>query len=82
MCIGYIEFEPMKDFRSINKNEWFAFLLTFWTTFAPLVYFCNSFGKSFQYLLQIVKGIGVRLEEAFLRFEIPPPISNVFTLTK
>jgi hypothetical protein len=38
--------------------------------------------KSFQNLLQIVKGIGIRLQEAFLRFEIPPPISNAFPLTK
>jgi hypothetical protein len=27
MCIGYLEFETMKDFRHMNKNEWFAFLL-------------------------------------------------------
>jgi hypothetical protein len=38
--------------------------------------------KSFQNLLQIVKGIGIRLQEAFLRFEISPPISNAFPLTK
>jgi hypothetical protein len=30
----------------MNKSEWIAFFyLTFWTTFAPLVYFCNSFWK-------------------------------------
>jgi hypothetical protein len=33
----------------------------------------------FKNLLQIVKGIGIRLQEAFLRFEIPPPISNAFS---
>jgi hypothetical protein len=38
------------------------FYLIFWTTFAPLVIFCNSFGKSFQNLLQIVKDIGVSLQ--------------------
>jgi hypothetical protein len=31
------------------------FYLTFWTIFAPLAYFC----KSFQILLQIVKGIRI-----------------------
>jgi hypothetical protein len=36
----------------------------------------------FKNLLQIVKGIGIRLQEAFLRFKIPPPISNAFPLTK
>jgi hypothetical protein len=35
--------------------------------------------KSFQSLLQIVKGI--RLQEAFLRFEISSPVSNGFPLT-
>jgi hypothetical protein len=45
--------------------------------------FANSFfGKSFQSLLQIVKGILIRLQEAFLRFEISPPVSNAFPLTK
>jgi hypothetical protein len=34
--------------------------------------------KSFQNLLQIVKGIGIRLQEAFLRFEIPPLFQMFF----
>jgi hypothetical protein len=35
-----------------------CFSLTFWTTLAPLCFvFANSFGESFQSLLQIVKGI-------------------------
>jgi hypothetical protein len=68
----------------MTKNEWIAFpYLTFWTKFAPHVYFCKSFLKIFsKNLLQIVKGIGIRLQEAFLRFEIPPPTSNAFPLTK
>jgi hypothetical protein len=45
-------------------------------------FFANLLEKSFQNLLQIVEGIGIRLQEAFLRFEIPPPISNDFPLTK
>jgi hypothetical protein len=44
--------------------------------------FANLFAKSFQNLFQVVKGIGIRLQQAFLRFEIPPPISNAFPLTK
>jgi hypothetical protein len=44
--------------------------------------FANLLKESFQNILQIVKGIGIRLQEAFLRFEIPPPISNAFPLTK
>jgi hypothetical protein len=44
--------------------------------------FANLLEKSFQNLLQIVKGIGIRLQEAFLRFEISPLISNAFPLTK
>jgi hypothetical protein len=47
-----------------------------------LFIFASLLEKSFQNLLQIVKGIGIRLQEAFLRFEIPPPISNDFSLTK
>jgi hypothetical protein len=44
--------------------------------------FAKLFGKSFQSLLQIVKGILIRLQEAFSRFEISPPVSNAFPLTK
>jgi hypothetical protein len=44
--------------------------------------FANLFGNSFQSLLQIVKGIWVRLQGAFSRFEIFSPISNAFRLTK
>jgi hypothetical protein len=44
--------------------------------------FANSFGKYFQSLLQIVKGIEMILQEAFISFEISPPVSNDFPLTK
>jgi hypothetical protein len=30
--------------------------------------------------LQVVKGIGIWLQEALLGFEIPPPVSNAFPL--
>jgi hypothetical protein len=79
-----LRFKPMKDFKHMNKSEWIAFLLFdildhICTTCLFLQFFWNFF---FKMLLQIVKGIGVRLQEAFLRFEIPPPISNAFPLTK
>jgi hypothetical protein len=36
----------------------------------------------FKILLQIVKGIRIRLKEAFSRFEIFSPVSNAFPLTQ
>jgi hypothetical protein len=39
------------------------------TTCLFLQIFCKNIFKN---ILQIVKGIGIRLQEAFLRFEIPP----------
>jgi hypothetical protein len=66
----------------MNKSEWFGFLL-----FDILDHICTTsfvlqiFWKSIQNFLQIVKGIGIWLQEAFLGFEIPPPVSNVFPLT-
>jgi hypothetical protein len=84
MCIGYLELNQLKDFKHMTKNEWIAFLL-----FNILDHICTTclflqflLEKLFQNLLQIVKGIGIRLQEVFLRFEIPPPISNAFPLTK
>jgi hypothetical protein len=84
MCIGYLELYQLKDFKHMTKNEWIAFLL-----FNILDHICTTclflqiFWKNhFKNLLQIVKGIGIRLQEAFLRFEIPSPISNAFPLTK
>jgi hypothetical protein len=38
-------------------HGWLSSYLKFWTTLAPLVLFLQSFGNSFQSLLQIVKGI-------------------------
>jgi hypothetical protein len=74
----------IKPIYNLTRYEWIAFFyLTFWTTFAPLVlFFANLFGKSFQSLLQIVKDIWIRLQEAFSWFEISPHVSNDFPLTK
>jgi hypothetical protein len=56
MCIGYLELNQLKI---LTKYEWIAFLLlTFWTTFAPLVLFLQILLENlFRVFLQIVKGI-------------------------
>jgi hypothetical protein len=74
----------MKVLLHMNKSEWIAlFYLSFWTTFAPLVLFLQIFLENlFKNFFQIVKGILVRFQEAFSRFEISLPISNAFPLTK
>jgi hypothetical protein len=41
--------------------------------------FANLFGKYFQSLLQIVKGIEMLLQEAFLRFESFSPCFKCFS---
>jgi hypothetical protein len=49
---------------------------------APLVLFLQILLENlFKVHLQLVKGIWIRLQEAFLRFEISPPVSNAFPLT-
>jgi hypothetical protein len=57
------------------------FYLTFWTTFAPLVLqiFLENIFKVFFANSQRYRN---DIQEAFLRFEISPPISNAFPLTK
>jgi hypothetical protein len=61
----------------------FFLFLTFWTTFAPLVLFLQILLVNlFKFFLQLVKGIEIRLQEAFSRFEISPLVSNVFPFTK
>ena len=68
---------------SLSMNGLLFFYLTFWITFAPLVLFLQIFLEDlFKISLQIVKGIWIRLQEAFSRFEISPPVSNAFPLTK
>jgi hypothetical protein len=60
-----------------------SFILTFWTTLAPLVlFFANSFRKSFQNLFANSQGIWIWFREAFSRFVISPPVLNAFPLTK
>jgi hypothetical protein len=81
VCIGYLELNQLKI--SLDMNGLLFFYLTFWTSFAPLVLFLQIFLEDlFKVFLQIVKGVGIILQEAFSRFEISPPVSNVFPLTK
>jgi hypothetical protein len=71
----------VKPIEYLTKFEWLAFLL-----FNILDHLCttcfvfaNYFGKYFQSLfLQIVKGIWVKLREAFSRFEISPLFQMLF----
>jgi hypothetical protein len=71
----------MKDFMHMNGLLFLLFNILdhICTTYLFLQIFLE---KSFQNLLQIAKGIGIRLQEAFLRFETSPPVSNAFPLTK
>jgi hypothetical protein len=77
-----LRIKPMKDFKPMNMSEWIAFLL-----FNILDHICTTrfvfanLLESYSKILQIVKGIGIWLQEAFLGFEIPPPVSNAFPLT-
>jgi hypothetical protein len=68
----------------MTKNEWIAFLFIyhFGQHLHHLLVFANLLEKSFQNILQIVKGIRMLFQEAFLRFEISPLVSNTFPLTK
>jgi hypothetical protein len=68
----------------MNKSEWIAFFcLTFWTTFAPLVLFLQIFSKSFQNSFANSQRYMNKIARSnFSRFEISPPISNAFPLTK
>jgi hypothetical protein len=57
----------------------FFFYLTFWTTFAPLVLFLQILLENiFKVFLQIVKGIEMILQVAFIRFEISPLFQMLF----
>ena len=80
MCIGCLELNQCKA----CTYEWIAFLL-----FNILDHICTTYlflqifwKNPFKIFLQIVKGIEMWLQEAFLRFEIPPLILNAFPLTK
>jgi hypothetical protein len=74
----------IKPIHNFTRYEWIAFFyLIFWTTFAPLVLFLQIFLENlFQSLLQIVKGIEIRLQKHFQDLKFSPLVSNAFPLTK
>jgi hypothetical protein len=81
MCIGYLELNQLKISLSMNGLLFLLFnsLDHICTT---CFVFCKSFLKNlFKVFLQIVKGIGMILQEAIIRFEISHPVSNAFPLT-
>jgi hypothetical protein len=71
----------IKPISTFTRYAWIAFfLLTFWTTFAPLVLFLQIFLENlFKVFLQITKGIGIRFREAFSRFELFSPYFKWFS---
>jgi hypothetical protein len=71
----------IKPVYTFTRYAWIVFfLLTFWTTFAPLVLFLQIFLENLlEVLLQIVKGIGIRFREAFSRIEIFSPCFKCFS---
>jgi hypothetical protein len=74
----------IKPIDNLTRYEWISFLLInildhFCTTCLFLQILLENLFKIF---LQIVKGIGIRLQEAFSGFEISLPVSNAFPLTK
>jgi hypothetical protein len=57
--------------------------LTFWTTFAPLRFvFANLLRKNFSKSFENSQRYRNMIARSILRFEIPPPVSNAFPLTK
>jgi hypothetical protein len=73
--------KQLKALLRIRVNGLLFFYLTFWTTFAPLVWFCKSFGKSFQSLFANSQRYRNMIARSILGFEIPPPVSNALPLT-
>jgi hypothetical protein len=79
MCIGYLELNQWKILHIwLRVNGLAFFCLIFWTRLAPLVLFLQIFWKSIQKLLQIVKGIGIWLQEAFSDLKFLPLFQMLF----
>jgi hypothetical protein len=70
----------MKGFMHMN-GLLFSYLI-FWTIFAPLICFCKSSGKILSKTFVNSQRYRNTIARSILRFEIPPPISNAFPLTK
>jgi hypothetical protein len=77
MCIGYLELNQWKTLIIWLRVN--GLLFSLFNILDHLFIFANLLEKSFQKnFLQIVKGIGIRLQEAFLRFEISPLFQMLF----
>jgi hypothetical protein len=74
----------IKPIYTFIRYTWIAFfLLTFWTTLAPLVLFLQMFLEiSFQSPFANGKRYMNKISRSILRFEIFSPVSNAFPLTK
>jgi hypothetical protein len=66
LCIGYLEFKPMNDFKHMNKSEWIAFLLfnildhictTSFVFANPLEIYSKTFANSQRYRNMIARSI-------------------------
>jgi hypothetical protein len=81
MCIGYLELNQLNI--SLDMNGLLFLLFNILDHFCTTCFvFAKKIGKYFQSLFAIVKGIEMILQEAFIRFQISPPVSNDFPLTK
>jgi hypothetical protein len=71
----------IKPIFTFTRYAWIAFFyLSFWTMLAPLVLFLQILLENlFKVLLHIVKGIWIRLQEAFSRFEVFSPYFKCFS---
>jgi hypothetical protein len=66
MCIGYLELNQLKISLDMNGLSFLLFniLDLICTTYFV---FANPFGKLFQSLLQIVKGIGIKFARSIFK---------------
>jgi hypothetical protein len=83
VCIRQVQrLLGIKPIYTFTRYAWIAFfLLTFWTTFAPLVLFLQILLENlFKVFLQVVKGTRIRFREAFSRFEIFLPLFQMLFL--
>jgi hypothetical protein len=80
MCIGYLELNQLKVSLSVYELPFLLFNI--FTTFVPLICFCKSFEKILSKSFANSQRDRNKIARSILRFEIPPPVSNAFPLTK
>jgi hypothetical protein len=67
---------------SLDMHGLLSFFLTFWATFAPLAFFANLFGKSFQDLFANSQMYMNKIVGSIFKIWNFLTISNAFPLTK